>query len=426
MNELAHLLFCEYEATQLRQWRQPSKIISWYGYPCHKKSRFWVVSGAKIPVKCSDMLNLKKNTHQLFVAITLFCVAGAGWLATRPYVPSLEDKIGQMLMIGFLGTKPEGKWAKRVAQQIADREVGGVVFLGHNFKTRKGATGLTKLFGGAINNPPPFIALDMEGGFVQRLGAKLGYEKIPPAQTIAETMSPQEAEKPFAKLALMTAEAGFNVNLGPVVDLLITPDNPVVAKWKRSYGTGPQIVFVYAQQFIAAHRAQGIMTVLKHFPGHGSSLSDSHEGFVDISKTWNEKELIPFQRLINSADAVAIMPGHLILHADSTVPVSLSKPDITGLLRKKLGFSGLVISDDMQMSAIRKNFSYDQALIKAINAVVDILMISNTAEPDLELPIKSMRIIKRAVRDDRITKTRIDTAYNRILAAKKKLRRQKM
>ena len=387
------------------------------------KTCFGLSVVAKFLLSEPGMLISKKNTQRLLIAVSVICVAAIGWLATRPYVPTLEDKIGQMLMIGFLGTKPEGKWARRVAQQIADREIGGVVFLGHNFKSREGVTGLTKLFGSAIYNPPPFIALDMEGGFVQRLGGKLGYEKIPPAQTIAETMSPQEAEKQFAKLAAMTADAGFNVNLGPVVDLLVTPDNPVVAKWKRSYGTGPQIVFVYAQQFIAAQRAQGIMTVLKHFPGHGSSLSDSHEGFVDISGTWDKKELVPFQRLIESGDAEAIMPGHLILHAGSTVPVSLSKPDITGLLRDKLKFKGLVISDDMQMSAIRKNFSYEQALIKAINAGVDILMISNTAEPDLELPAKTISIIKKAVQDNRITKSRIDTAYNRILAAKKKLRR---
>ncbi len=366
---------------------------------------------------------MTKTKFRLAIGVIALAIAISAMNFFIPRKPTLEDKIGQMLMFGFLGSTPEGKWERRVAEQIAEGKVGGVVFLGHNFKTRKGVVGLTKIFGDAKSSPPPFIALDMEGGFVQRLGAKLDYEKIPPAQTIAETMTPFEAKKLFDKLAVMTGEAGFNVNLGPVVDLLITPENPVVGKWKRSYGEAPDTVIAYAQQFVAAHREKSILTVLKHFPGHGSSLADSHDGFVDISESWSAKELIPFKKLIESGYATAIMPGHLILDSKGTEPVSLSKAHITGTLRNALKFRGLVISDDLQMSAIRKNFTYKKALVLAINAGVDVLMISNSAKPDLELPTRTITIIKQAVKDNRVAKSSIDSAYVRILAAKKKLRR---
>ena len=369
------------------------------------------------------MFTVKKHTLHLTGLVIAASLILTSWLSWWPGTPTLNDKIGQMLMVGFLGSKPQGKWARRLATQIADGEVGGVVFLGHNFKTKPGVLGLTKLFGSTGARHAPFLALDMEGGFVQRLGEKLNYEKIPPAQTIAETMSPRQAKVVFDKLATMTRQAGFNVNLGPVADLLITPKNPVIGKWKRSYSADPKKVFSYAQQFIAAHRQQKILTVLKHFPGHGSSLSDSHDGFVDISKTWSAKELKPFKALIKSGDAVAIMPGHVILRAGESKPVSLSKRDLNGLLRKKLKFSGLVISDDLQMSAIRENFTYPETLVLAINAGVDVLMISNTVKPDLDLPIKTIKIIKRAIKNKQIKKSSIDSAYNRILAAKKLLRR---
>lgn len=347
----------------------------------------------------------------------------AGWYATRPVHPTLDEKIGQMLMFGFSGSRPDGQWARRLSQQISDGEVGGVVFLGHNFKTREDVIGLTGMFGKARRDLPAFLALDMEGGFVQRLGGKLGYDKIPPAQTIAETMSVPEARKQFDKLAAMTAEAGFNVNLGPVVDLRVNPDNPVIAKWRRSYGRDGDKVVAFARSFIAAHRQRNILAVLKHYPGHGSSLSDSHDGFVDISATWTAKELLPFKKLIETGSADAIMPGHLILNRGDAKPVSLSKTHIAGGLRSELKFNGLVICDDLQMAAIRKNYTYEAALILAINAGVDVLMISNSAKPDLELPAKTIKIIKQAVNDNRITKSRIDSAYHRVLAAKKSLRR---
>lgn len=337
---------------------------------------------------------------------------------------SRNEMIGQMLMMGFPGSNPEGSWPKRLAAQISRGQVGGVVMLGYNFKSKDKVKRLTAMFRRAAGRRKLFIALDMEGGAVQRLGRKLGYPAIPSARVIARTQSPKQAQKTYGRLANISREAGFNMNLGPVVDLLINPANPVIGKWNRSYGANPAKVTAYASAFVKAHSARGIVTVLKHFPGHGSSLSDSHDGFVDISSTWQNKELEPFAKMIAQGNAIAIMPGHLIHQKIAgRVPVSISKRAIAGLLRSKLKYRGMVLSDDLQMNAIAKNFSYKRAVILAINAGVDMLMISNSRKPDKDLPRKTIALISKAIDKGQISLATIKAAYRRIQRAKANIAR---
>ena len=351
-------------------------------------------------------------------ALVLGGVTGARLWNTR-----LDRMIGQMLLMGTLGRSADSSWAMGLARRISLGRVGGVVFLGHNFKTQKGVKSMTALFARAAPGLPVFLALDMEGGFVQRLGKKLGYEAIAPAQEVAETMTVKAARPLFARLARFTREAGFNVNLAPVVDILANKDNPVVGKWQRSFGEDPEKVAAYARAFIEEHRKRGVLSVLKHFPGHGSSLSDSHDGFVDITATWTKRELEPFAALIASGHAGAIMPGHLINRAltGGNVPVSLSQKAISGMLRGEMKFTGLVISDDLQMSAIVKNYTFENAVVRAINAGVDLLMITNAAKPDRATPEKTIAIIKKAIADGRIDVKLIRAAYMRIMAVREKL-----
>lgn len=332
----------------------------------------------------------------------------------------LERKIGQMLMMGFQGASAGAPGAKRLAAQISRGEVGAVVMLGYNFRSKSAVKGLTSLFRKAGGNSKVLLAVDMEGGSVQRLGRKLGYPAIPSARTLARRKSPAEAKQSFAQLATISRDAGFNMNLGPVVDLLVNPANPVIGKWNRSYGPDPDKVAAYGRAFVKAHMERGVLPVLKHFPGHGSSRSDSHDGFVDISKSWQSQELAPFTQLIESGDAPAIMPGHLVHKglAGDGVPVSISKAAISGLLRGKLNYKGLVVSDDLQMAAIAKNFRYRATLIRAVNAGVDMLMISNSRKPDGNLPAKTIAIIADAVKKGQISRGTIDAAYGRIMRAK--------
>lgn len=351
----------------------------------------------------------------LFVAIALFTGTSA------EAAPDRKTMIGQMLMMGLPSSSAKSAFAKHLAAQISQGEVGGVVLLGHNFKSRAGVESLTKLFRKAAGRGKVFLALDMEGGAVQRLGKKLGYPSIASAHTIARTQSLKQARATFTKLARITRDAGFNMNLGPVVDLLVTPDNPVIARWRRSFSANPETVAKYARAFVKAHRDLGVITVLKHFPGHGSSTTDSHDGFVEITDSWSQAELKPFQQMIASGDAPAIMPGHLIHKtiASDGVPVSISRAAITGLLRKKLKFNGLVVSDDLQMSAIASNYSYKAAVIRAVNAGVDVLMISNSRGADPKLPTKTIAIISQAIDSGKISLATVQAAYRRIVYAKK-------
>lgn len=356
-----------------------------------------------------------KTISKIFATITLLsCITTSATAADRNHM------IGQMLMMGFQGGNANGASAKRLASQIKKGQVGSVVFLGYNFKSKSSVKKLTSLFKSAAGNNKLFIALDMEGGSVQRLGRKLGYPSIPSARSVAKKQSPAQAKSTYRKLASISKNAGFNMNLGPVVDLLSNPRNPVIAKWNRAYSPDPKKVTAFARSFVKAHNEVGIITVLKHFPGHGSSISDSHDGFVNISNTWKNKELDPFNQLIKSGHAPAIMPGHLIHKriASDGVPVSISKPAISGLLRNKLGYNGLVISDDLQMGAIAKNYSYKNTIIRAVNAGVDILMISNSRKPDPNLPAKTIALISKAIDEGKIAPGKIESAYKRIMRAK--------
>ena len=357
---------------------------------------------------------------RVIFAICLSLTIGLANPANSNAAPNRDEMIGQMLMMGFTGSSANSSWPKLLASQIRRGEVGGVVMLGYNFKSKRGVNGLTSLFKNAAGARKVFIAVDMEGGSVQRLGRKLGYPAIPSARSVARKQTLTQAKATYSKLAAISKGAGFNMNLGPVVDLLINPRNPVISKWNRSYDANPQKVIGFARAFVAAHREIGIVTVLKHFPGHGSSVGDSHEGFVDISNTWQNKELTPFSEMIKSGDAQAIMPGHLVHKkiASDGVPVSISKPAIKGLLRGKLGYKGLVVSDDLQMGAIASNYSYKNTVIRAVNAGIDMLMISNSRKPNKNLPRQTIAIISKAIDNGKIDIKTVEAAYHRIQRAK--------
>jgi beta-N-acetylhexosaminidase len=182
---------------------------------------------------------------------------------------------------------------------------------------------------------------------------------------------------------------GFSVNFAPVVDLDLNPDNQVIGKFGRSFGkSGANTVTVYAEQVIAAHHEAGVLTALKHYPGHGSSTADSHEGYVDITRTWSDIELEPYRQLIGSGYADFVMVGHLIdteIDASGVKPSSLSRVWINDTLRNSLGFKGVVITDDLEMGAIRDHYGLEETVVRAVNAGVDVLLFSNTVKPRTSL-----------------------------------------
>lgn len=338
----------------------------------------------------------------------------------------LEDMIGQMLVVGFTGTSPRQHYVKAVAQQLAEGKIGGVLFMSWNVQSGKQVRKLTHLFSSASPSPAPLLAVDQEGGRVQRLGKRQGFHRYPSAKRVGAHFSLEEATTLYEKLARELKESGFNFNLGPVIDLDIQRRNPIIGRKGRSFGAEPELVSSYAEAFIVAHRKAGVLTSVKHFPGHGSSRTDSHRRLVDISDSWKATEISPYKSLADKGLLDTVMVGHLYhpeVAGPKKVPASLSRQAIKGILRKDIGFDGVVITDDLEMGAITRNYKFEDSLIQAVNAGNDILLLSNRKHRDVRLPQKAIKAIAAAVRKGRIAEGRIRQSYLKILRLKKRLNR---
>ncbi len=332
----------------------------------------------------------------------------------------LAEKIGQMLLMGFIGRDAETDGAAIVADHLAARRIGGVLFLRHNVRSREGAESSARLFTAA--DPTAWMAIDQEGGLVQRLSRDLGYSPIPRAMQVAEGQTPAEAADLYRQAAREFHAAGFNMNLAPVADVH-DPDNAVIGRHGRAYGTDGARIADYASAFIDAFESEGSVCAIKHFPGHGRSRGDSHDGFVDISETWSEDELAPFRELIDRGRAHLIMGGHLTLRPvdPSGQPVTFSQPVLEGLLRERLGFTGAIMTDDLDMAAIRHNYEQREAVLRSIEAGNDIIMMSNSASPDPELPQNFIRWVTEAIAEGRLSEHRINQSAARLAVLKQRV-----
>jgi beta-N-acetylhexosaminidase len=332
---------------------------------------------------------------------------------------------GQMIVVGFQGDDVGDAAVKKLEDELAAGRLGGVMLLKTNIKSLPAVRAMNAAFRAASPDLPPFITLDQEGGAVERLTKDVGFTEIASAASIAASKTPEEAEAIYAGMASSIAELGFTVNFGPVADVNINPNNPVIAKFGRSYSADPAVVAVYDGAFIAAHHAAGLLTALKHFPGHGSSAADSHEGFVDITHTWKPEELEPYRLLIAAGDVDMIMVGHLY-HAEyadagQQTPSSLSSQWIDGVLRRDLGYGGVVISDDLEMGAIRDHFDLKQTVTGAVRAGVDVLLFSNTADYSAGLGQTILDILVSEAEADPAFAARITQSYDRIVALKRRI-----
>lgn len=266
---------------------------------------------------------------------------------------------------------------------------------------------------------PLLIAVDQEGGKVSRLKAKAGFPTTTSFAQLGQWNDLTITRQRSDDIAKTLHRYGINFNFSPVVDLNSNPKNPVIGSLGRSFSADPAIVTAHAGQIVAAHRSYGIATCLKHFPGHGSSRTDSHRGFVDISETWEKSELLPFANLVKAGLADAIMTGHVYnARLDTKLPATLSYPIITRLLREEIEYDGVVISDDLMMDAIRQHYSFAESVELAINAGVDILLICSS---DDALVGDTVSLIYDLVQKGRISEQRIDQAYQRINRLKSKL-----
>ena len=331
-----------------------------------------------------------------------------------------------MIIVGFQGDGVDDAGVEAVADELSAGRLGGVMFLKTNVASLAAVREMNAMFRAAAPDLPPFLTLDQEGGAVERLTADVGFAEVPNAASIAARNTPQEAEAIYAGMAAGIAEEGFSVNFGPVADLNTNPDNQIIARFGRSFSADPGVVTAYDEAFVEAHRQAGLVTALKHFPGHGSSTADSHEGFVDITDTWQDAELEPYRALIADGMVDMVMVGHLY-HAeyaddDGETPASLSPRWIDGVLRGDLDYDGVVISDDLEMGAIRDHFTLEETVTKAVRAGMDILLFSNTADYRPGLSQEILAILVNEANADPDFAGRIEQSYQRIVSLKARLR----
>lgn len=367
-------------------------------------------------------MNLRKNLTIITIFIIFTCKAACYAVCKKNI--SLNKEIGQMIMMGFHGTKSSDNEVMIISNYIKTGKIGGILVLNYNILDKKQITTLiTQLK--KLESPQSrlFVAIDQEGGNVQRLNKKNGFTDYPSAQEISANKTPEEAERIYSNMSAELKNTGININLGPVVDLNINPDCPVIGKKGRSYSKDPDKVVLYAEKFIDAHRKNGVLTSLKHFPGHGSASSDSHLGFTDVTNTWKKEELIPYRELIRKKKVDLIMSSHIFnRNIDNEFPASLSYKHIQGILREELGYNGVIITDDLQMKAISNYYGLETVIINAINSGNDILLFSDYFWTDTEIPQKVAFIVSNAIKEGKIKRERIDGAYFRIMKLKKKLK----
>lgn len=328
---------------------------------------------------------------------------------------NLKQLLHKMLVIGFDGQ--DIKQNETLKNQIKNG-LGGVILFDHyiddktkakNIETPDQLKRLTSSLQ-SISDETLMICIDQEGGKVARLKEQNGFLQSLSAKTIA-SLSNHEAKKAYDNLANQLQELGINCNFAPLVDLGINKDSQIIYGLDRAYGDDTDTVVKYAQIFMDALSDHKVISVLKHFPGHGSAKDDSHEGFVDITNSWDEIELTPYKQLLNKTKM--IMSAHVFnAKLDEKYPATLSHNINTKLLRDKIGYDGVLITDDLQMGAIKEHFTKEKAIELAINSGADMLMYCNQlGDDDTNETIDMMNYL---VQNGKISMQRIQEANRRI------------
>ncbi|MDE7134100.1 MAG: hypothetical protein K2N86_02335 [Rikenellaceae bacterium] len=331
---------------------------------------------------------------------------------------TLEQKAARMLIVGMVGTEIDDEVKRDI-----DMGVGGVILFERNIypagKKVDSKKRLAQLCRDLVDyaGRPFIVSVDQEGGKVNRLKSKYGFADMPSAEWLGRVNDPDTTRK-YARLLAATVDSmGFNVNFAPCVDVNVNSSCPVIGKVQRSFSADADTVALHASIVMQEHAKLGVAASMKHFPGHGSSKVDSHNGFTDVSDTWSERELEPYRQMIYRGMCNMVMVGHLFnRNIDSIYPATLSKKTI-GLLRDSLGFNGVVVTDDMHMGAITKNYSLERSLRLAINAGVDLIILSsNIPGSTNKVSDKAVKAICKAVRSGKISEHRLDESINRVEA----------
>ena len=340
---------------------------------------------------------------------------------------SIEEAVGQMLMIGFRGDVLYGD----IVALLRDIQPGGVVLFDYDLPSKgevvRNITSpqqLRALTSVLQDIAPFFIAVDAEGGYVNRLKKEYGFAvSVPSAQELGKKSS-GNTEKVAGALARELKDMGINWNFAPVVDVNIDPKSPAIGAIGRSFSDVPRAVIAHANAFVKAHREQQVIPTLKHFPGHGSAAGDTHLGVTDVTETYRcAKELLPYQKFIQRGYDDPILTAHIVNRKLDKIgrPATLSHDIMTKLLRNEMGFDGVVISDDMQMGAIVQAYGLTEAVVEAVKAGVDMILLGNQiGEYNIEQVYEVKDAIVQAVVDGVVEEDRICESFNRIQRLKQR------
>lgn len=342
--------------------------------------------------------------------------------------PTLAEMAGQMILCGFRGdTAAE---CVRVIHDVQDGFVGGLIFFSRDVSLNaehRNITSPRQLMELTAElqhyaKIPLLLAIDQEGGRVVRLSPIRGFQPTASAEQLGAAGSLLKIEEAGKRIGDEMLSVGLNLNFAPVVDLNVNPENPAIGLLGRSFGADPGTVTMMGQAFIRGLHQGGIISCLKHFPGHGSAFNDSHKGLTDVTGTWKESELQPFRDLIMSGDCDMVMTAHVFnARLDPQYPASLSYKTVTKLLREHLGCDKVIITDDLQMKAISNEYSLTEAAVLAIEAGVDIVLAGNNLNynPDAAVLIHAA-LMKRAGESPEF-RQRIIKSYHRIMTLKSRL-----
>jgi beta-N-acetylhexosaminidase len=332
---------------------------------------------------------------------------------------ALRTKIARMLMVGFRGLAIGP--ADPISTALAGG-LGGVVLFDHDGHTggRRNVASPDQLAAltaalRATATSPLLIAIDQEGGVVSRLNPARGFPATRTEAAIGATGEPSEAGAAGQAMGATMAAAGIDLDLAPVVDLDINPKNPAIGALGRSFSADPAVVAAMAEAEIRGIHESGVRTTLKHFPGLGSASANTDFAVVDVTATWSRTELDPYASLIAAGLVDAIMSGNILNRTlDPDAPASLSAATIDGLLRGQLGWSGVVVTDDLGAVAITSRFSQEEAIARAIEAGNDVLLFANQATYVPDLATGLVDTIEGLVASGRITEARIDASIGRL------------
>lgn len=311
----------------------------------------------------------------------------------------LRELLGSMVIVGVRGAEPGDEELERDLDVCATANVGGVILfdvdlptrsdlvrqgVGHAEATRRAERNITSpgQVAGLIQHirsrlgPDTIVAVDHEGGATTRLLLARGFAETHSAAAFS-SLSKRERSIEAARLASIAAEVGVTLNFAPCVDLLLHDANPIIGAKGRSFGGDPNHVVQCALEIIQAHRIRGVMTCLKHFPGHGSATVDSHRSIPDITDSaTRDVERAPYTAMIPSVDETTwVMTGHLLdRRVDETYPASLSAAHTASVLRDELGFESVIATDSLDMGAIAQRWTIEEAAVLAVNAGADVVL----------------------------------------------------